>query len=111
MRKINTDDLLNLAALVRATGIKEELSKQFKSLIKGKKVVINQDEDGIEIIFAIISAFGKDGAKEAFYKFLSGPFEMTPEEIANNDPVDTLNKIKQTASLNEWISFFKHAVK
>ena len=111
MRKLNTDDLLNLAALIRVTGIKEDLSEQFKSLMNGKKAALNVQEDGIEIIFAIITAFGKEGAKEAFYAFLSGPFEMTPEEIANNDPIDTLEKIKQTASLNEWLRFFKQAGK
>lgn len=111
MRKLNTDDLLNLAALIRKTGIKEELSNQFKSLMNGDKKALNAQNDGIEILFAIITAFGKEGAKEAFYQFLSGPFEMSEEEIANNDPIDTLNKIKEIASLNEWLGFFKLAAK
>lgn len=111
MRKLNTDDILNLAALIRKTGIKEDLEKQFKDLASGKKKALDAENDGIEIIFAIISAFGKEGAKEAFYKFLSGPLEMTEDEIATSNPIETLEKIKQIASLSEWMSFFKSAAK
>lgn len=111
MRKLNTSDCFRLIRLVKETGIRETLGDEMTALMQGKKVALNAEDDGMELIFAIISAFGSKGAEQAFYEFLAGPFEMTEAEIASLPPTETLNLIKELASAEEWKDFFGSAAK
>lgn len=111
MRKLNTSDCFKLLRLIKETGIKETLGEELKNLVNGKKTVLTEEEGGMEFVFALISAFGNKGAEEAFYEFLAGPFEMTEAEIASLPPTETLSKIKELASIEEWKDFFGSAAK
>ena len=111
MRKLNTSDCFALVRLIKESGVKDSLSEELKDLISGKKKIISTEDDGMELIFALISAFGNKGAEQAFYEFLSGPFEMSEAEIASLPPQETLAKIRELASVDEWKSFFGSAVK
>jgi hypothetical protein len=111
MRKLNTSDCFKLLRLINETGIKETLGEELKDLVNGKKTVLTEEEGGMEFIFALISAFGTKGAEQAFYEFLAGPLEMSEAEIASLPPTETLAKIKELASLDEWKDFFGSAAK
>ena len=111
MRKLNTSDCFALIRLIKETGIKETLGEELKDLMQGKKKVLNAEDDGMELIFALISAFGSKGAEQAFYEFLSAPLEMSEAEIASLPPQETLKMIKELATIEEWRDFFGSAVK
>ena len=111
MRKLNTSDCFRLIRLVNKSGIRETLGDEMTALMQGKKVALNAEDDGMELIFALISAFGKKGAEQAFYEFLAGPFEMSEAEIASLPPTETLGMIKELASVEEWKDFFGSAAK
>lgn len=111
MRKLNTSDCFSLIRLINATGIKDTLAEELKDLMNGKKKALNAEDNGMELIFALISAFGNKGAEQAFYEFLSAPLEMTEDEIKNLPPQETLRLIKELATIEEWRDFFSSAAK
>lgn len=112
MRKLNTSDVFAFVRLVNACDIKDTLKNELVAMLDGKKEIKSEDfsnEDGIGFVFAFISAFGKKGAEEAFYEFLSAPFEKTVDEIKNLPPEETLKMIVDLANPTEWMNFFKYA--
>lgn len=115
MRKLNTADIFALIRLAKQAGIKEDLQREFRKLINGEKSIVGTDDlnsqEGMELVFAVISAFGTKGAEQAFYEFLSGPFEMNPDDIGNLPPDQTLKMIQEIGSLKDWTVFFGRAVK
>lgn len=115
MRKLNTEDIFALARALKEANAIEILRKELSDLTAGKKAVKTEDvekrlmADPVGIAFAIISAFAKKEAEKELFDFLSGPFEMTADEIKKLPPEQTLAMIKGLASSEDFGSFFKSA--
>jgi len=60
-------------------------------------------------MFTIIEAAAEKESEQAVYEFLSGPLEMTTEELALADPVETIEKVMQIADVEKWKTFFTSA--
>lgn len=128
VRKLNTADLFEFMRMVKRTGIKDELKKVAKNMPKKEKQpklalveneeaekteIVNekpsQAEVGIELAFSVMEIFSNQNAEDEIYKFIARPFQCTPEEVAENDLMDTIEKLKDVADAQKWASFFKSA--
>lgn len=128
VRKLNTADLFEFMRMVKRTGVKDELKKVAKNMPKKEKqpkmaLVENvaaekpevvpekpsQAEVGIDLAFSVMEIFSNQNAEDEIYKFIARPFQCTPEEVAENDLMDTIEKLKDVADAQKWASFFKSA--
>lgn len=129
VRKLNTADLFEFMRMVKRTGVKDELKKVAKNMPKKEKKpqlkvveegddnspelivqeVPSQAEVGIEMAFAIMEIFANQKAEAEIYAFIARPFQCTSEEVAENDLMDTIEKLKEVADAQKWASFFKSA--
>ena len=109
MPKLNTHDTFTLARLINATNIQEYFKNELEALMNGDRVVLDPKQDGLTIVFALMTAMAEDGAEQAFYEFVSGPLEMSPKQIEELPPEETLGMLMQVASVEEWKSFFRRA--
>lgn len=107
MRKLQTSDVFELARLVKKINIKEEL--------KEVAMKANADSDvysvGFEMIFSLMEKFAENNSEEALYEFLSGPLEISKEEIKVMDPLDLVEKLSKIADIDRWKAFLKLAVR
>lgn len=139
VRKLNTSDLFEFMRMVKRTGVKEELKKIAKNIPKKEKLpkleVVKltvdtekavgidpnvtaelveekksiQAEVGIELAFSIMEIFSNKNAEDEIYKFLARPFQCESKDVAENDLMDTIEKLKDVADAGKWASFFKLA--
>ncbi|URN83486.1 hypothetical protein [Acetobacterium wieringae] len=129
VRKLNTADLFEFMRMVKRTGVKDELKKVAKNIPKKEKkpqlkVVEDGDDNspelivqeapsqaevGIDMAFSVMEIFSNKNAEEEIYAFIARPFQCTPEEVAENDLMDTIEKLKEVADAQKWASFFKSA--
>jgi|GEM_PF-2639094 hypothetical protein len=129
VRKLNTADLFEFMRMVKRTGVKDELKKVAKSMPKKEKKpqlkVVEESDDnspelivkeapsqaevGIDLAFSVMEIFANKKAEEEIYAFIARPFQCAPEEVAENDLMDTIEKLKDVADAQKWASFFKSA--
>ncbi|AFA49825.1 hypothetical protein [Acetobacterium woodii] len=128
VRKLNTADLFEFMRMVKRTGVKDELKKIAKNIPKkekqpklalveneeGEKTEVVQEkpsqaEVGIDLAFSVMEIFANKKAEDEIYAFIARPFQCKPEEVAENDLMDTIEKLKDVADAQKWASFFKSA--
>lgn len=129
VRKLNTADLFEFMRMVKRTGVKDEIKKLAKNMQKKEKktplkvlkegddnsqeLIVqeapSQTEVGIEMAFSVMEIFANQKAEKEIYAFIARPFQCTPEEVAENDLMDTIEKLKDVADAQKWASFFKSA--
>ena len=107
MRALNNSDLFSFARLIKKAKIKDEIKKLTLSINNINE--INTESFGYDVLFTIIEAAAEKESEQYVYEFLSGPLEMTPEELAKADPVDTIEKVMQIADVEKWKAFFTSA--
>ena len=91
MRNLLTEDLFKAVRVIKASGLKEEVRPMLKMAAEGKSDIMSV---GIEGIMTVIGALAESGVEKQLYQFLSGPFEMEPEEVARLDVVDLCKYIE-----------------
>ena len=91
MRNLLTADLFKAVRVIKTSGLKEEVRPLLKKAADGNADVQNV---GIEAIMTIVGSLAEIGVEKGLYDFLSGPFEMDPEEIAQMDIVDLCKNIE-----------------
>ena len=110
MRKLETRDMFELARTVKKIGIKEELKNIAKEINeKGKE--LDTYEAGFDLVLSVIEKFSEKNSEQAFYEFLSGPFEVDPKEVETMEIIDLIEGIFEMASIDKWKSFLKIAVR
>lgn len=96
MRKLQTHDVFMALKLVRAAGVKDEVSRIFKLTEvmekQGKKISIR--DVGIEFILGVMEKLAGTESENAFYELLAGPLEIEVEEIKTMDPLDLIEKVQ-----------------
>ena len=66
---------------------------------------------GVDLIFALINGASKGGVLDDLYDFIGSILEISGKE-ASELPVDELiEKLKETANLESWTTFFTSAAK
>ena len=107
MRPLNNSDLFSFARLIKKARIKDEVKELTLSINNLDE--INTESFGYDVLFTIIEAAAEKDTEQYVYEFLSGPLEMTPEELAKADPVETIEKVMQIADVERWKAFFTSA--
>lgn len=104
MRKLNTSDVFAMARVVRASGMREELRALIKRAAEsGAKV----EDVGIDGFLTILEALAEKKAESAIYEALSGPFEVTAQEVSVMQLDELTEKLTQLAEENDLNRFFK----
>lgn len=103
MRKLNTSDVFSMARIVRASGVRNELRPLIKAAAESDRPV---EDVGIDGFLCILEALAERKAESAIYEVLSGPLEMTADEVAKL-PLDQLvEQLKALVAENNLKYFF-----
>lgn len=107
MRKLNTKDAINFMRLLKKSGTR----KIVVDLLDNAKN--KQDESveriGIDAVFALLEGITTPEAEVELYKFLSGPFEKTPEEVEAMEFEELFAGFRTLAKENNLEHFFTSA--
>ena len=110
MRKLNSHDLFSASRVLGTLGYKQVIQQIYNEVHKG----IPQDEMGMLVIGTILDAVSSDErVEEAFFNFVSGPFEMKPQEVKELSPSDLITKLKELINGEDketWKSFMSSLV-
>jgi len=107
MRAFNNSDLFAFVRLVKKAKITDKIKELTLSIDNVNE--INTESLGYDVMFTIIEAAAENENEQAVYEFLSGPLEMTTEELAQADLVETIEKVMQVADVEKWKAFFTSA--
>lgn len=107
MRALNNSDLFAFVRLVKKAKITDKIKELTLSINNINE--INTESFGYDVMFTIIEAAAEKESEQAVYEFLAGPLEMTTEELALADPVETIEKVMQIADVEKWKTFFTSA--
>lgn len=106
MRKLQTRDTFALARLIKEVDLKTELT----AFASSGKVYKNDLDFGMDLLFTLINKFTDKEAEHLFYEFLTGPFELTADEVGSMDLFDLVTGLKEIADWEKWQSFLKLAI-
>ncbi len=108
MRKLNTADVFAFCRLVKATEARERLRNIVSAVAKkkddGKPVDVTQV--GVDGILSIVEAAVEPKAEAMVYKFLAGPLECEPDEVASMELEKLLPALQKLAEENNLTVFF-----
>lgn len=110
MRKLNTLDLVKASRVVKALKIDNEIKTLAIKVQNGKIFGNDAEQLGIELLFAVIGNLGSSESEEKLFEFLSGPFEITPEQVGELEILEMANKFVELIKMEDqeaWRSFFK----
>lgn len=100
MRGLKTKDIKPALKLVRKMNVGEKI----KDIVKTTN---DLDSAGVEIVGLILATYtDTEGAEEALMEFLSGPFEMSSNDVLELNLEELLAGIKDIG-IEKIISFFK----
>lgn len=103
MRKLQITDVFNAMRLIREANLREEIKPIIKQAVSGSFSV---EDIGFEGILGVVELFTEKKMEQAFYGFLSGPFETEAQDIATMDLVQFVDKIQELAEANDLRRFF-----
>lgn len=107
MRKLNTKDAVNFMRLLKKAGVRQivvDLLEDAKT-----KPEESVEKIGINAVFALLEGVTAAETETELYKFLSGPFEKTPEEIELMELDELVNSLNALAEENNLERFFTSA--
>lgn len=105
MRKLKTKDLFVAVRAIKEIGVREEIKKITMKLDKNTDV----NEAGIDVFLAIFEKATEKKSEKVIYDFLSGPFEVTPEEVEEMELFEMIEKLKEIADIGKWRGFLSSA--
>lgn len=107
MRKLLTNDLFKFTRLIKAMGLKDELKKFATDVDK------NQDVSaiGVDFLMIVLERVSDVETEKLVYEFLSGPFEMSADEVANMELFDMVEALTKVADVEKWRNFLKIATR
>lgn len=112
MRKLRVGDAFAGARLIKAAGVKEEITNIIMLVKSGAQV--KAEEVGIDLILSVMDGLADTGAEKKMYEFFAGPMEMTAEEINNLEIMEFIEKIKEfikEQDMDGWKTFFQSVLK
>ena len=129
MRNLNTRDVFQFARMIKDLGLKEEIkevSVKATAALNTQAIKVEEEENaeggaedngnmlesiGMDMLLGLLEKLTEKKSEEAFYKFLSGPFEIPSEEIGGLDPLDLIESLIKIADVQRWKSFLKLAIR
>ena len=109
MRALKSTDLFAALRVVKEIGVKDEMKQFAQAINQGRMSEKTQRELGLELIFGLLANCGTEAAEKAFFAFLSGPMEMTVQELREMDLDVFADKVKEfiaSVDIEHWRSFF-----
>jgi hypothetical protein len=103
MRKLQTPDVFNALRAISKANLKEEIKPIIKKAIEEK---MNIEDAGIEGVLSMLDFLSQHKCEQAFYEVLSGPFEMTADEVKKLDLVIFVDNIETLSKENDLKRFF-----
>lgn len=106
MRNLQTKDIFSLARILKKANVQEVMQNIYKNTEVKEE---NAREVGMKVIFDVIGRCIEEDCEDAIYKFLSGPLELSPKEVAEMDPEKLIDSILEIANAEQWKSFLSKA--
>ena len=107
MRKLKTTDIPVLSRCLKKLGLKE----QFRELALKSNSAEDVWENGFDFVWNLFDVATEKSGESAIYEFLSGPFEMTPKEVANLDLDVLIENLQAMVKENNLGTFFNIAAR
>ena len=105
MRKLITADVFAFARVIKASGMREQLTAYVRKIASQDKA-LDVEAVGYEGIFVMIEALAERRAEAALYEALAAVAEMKPDEIKALPPADFFRLFKEIAEENDLEAFF-----
>lgn len=103
MRSLKTSDLFSFARVIKASGVREELTDYIQRLSKQDNTDVSKI--GFNTMLMIMEALSDKKAERAIYEALAPVFEMTVDQIQDLPPKDMFDLLKQMAEENDLANF------
>lgn len=107
MRKLKTSDIPVLCRCLKKLDLKEK----FRVIAQEANTAAEAWSRGFDLIWGLFDAVTEVEGEGVIYEFLAGPFEMTPDEVADLGLDELLANLQQLAADNNLPTFFKFAAK
>lgn len=105
MRKLITADVFAFARVIKASGMREQLTTYIRKLaVQGKELDV--ESVGYEGILIMIEALAERKAENALYEALASVAETTPDAVKNLPPADFFALFKEISEENDIQAFF-----
>ncbi len=111
MRPLKTTDVFAALRIVTAAGISEEVKMIAKKMDENEKAKkkTNVTDIGVDILIGVLERVVQGPSEKAFYKFISGPLEMSEKEITDMEALDLFDKLAELGEVidkERWKNFF-----
>ena len=103
MRSLKTSDLFSFARVIKASGVREELTDYIQRLSMQENTDLSKI--GFNTMLMIMEALSDKKAEKAIYEALAPVFEMTVDQIQDLPPKDLFDLLKQMAEENDLANF------
>lgn len=107
MRKLKTADVFAATRLIKKLGLKEEA----KAIAEKADEVKDIWAMGFDFVWGIFDRATDTNGEALLCEYLAGPFEKTPEEVADMELSELMSGVKQLAEENDLLPFFKNVAK
>lgn len=105
MRKIITADVFAFARVIKASGMREQLTAFIRKLAAQDKE-LDVETVGYEGFLVMIEALAERKAENALYEALGSIAEMKPSDIQNLPPAEFFKLFKDISEENDIKAFF-----
>lgn len=102
MRKIMTKDIFATMRVIKKSGMKQQLIPLVK-----KAAEADVAEVGIEGMLTVMEVLAEHNSERAVYEVLSGPFEMTSDEVEALELDELTTMLTELGEQNNLRNFFK----
>jgi tRNA A22 N-methylase len=103
MRKLKTPDVFNAFRMIKKANLREEIKPILKQVANSELTI---EDMGIDGILGVIEILTENKSEKAFYEVLTGPFEMTVEEVEELDLMVFVDNLEALAKENDLKRFF-----
>lgn len=105
MRKLKTSDIPAFCRCLKHLGIKDRVQE----IAKNSDNMAQAWDKGFDLLWGVFDLATEADGEQHIYNFLSGPFEMTPAEVADLPIPVLFDDLKQLAKDNDLAGFFNFA--
>ena len=103
MRTLRTSDLFSFARVIKASGVRDELTELIQKI--GKQDAPDAEKIGLNTMLLVIEALSDKKAEKAIYDALAPVFEMSASEVEELPPKDLFDLLQQLARENDLVNF------
>ena len=107
MRKLKTSDIPALSRCLKKLNVKEH----FRDIALKADNMADVWANGFDLVWNLFDTATEQAGEHAIYEFLAGPFEMTPEQVADLDLDQLIENLRALVEENNLGSFFGVAVR